>query len=356
MKLKTGLQLRFWHRWLGIIAMLPLVLSAFTGIVLTYKKQLIEVLVSQQGELPAEYQINALMAQFDQVTDLSKQYDTKRIKAPSVQEPYWTITEVNEHHTLLDIETLAPINNNLWLMDGLHFLHKIHVELSAGSVGKWVLFFSSLTAVILTLSGVYLWWAGRKGFRWRFVKITPWSGRKSVALLQFHRHSGIVIAPTLFIILFTAATMMWQKQISPILAPLPTKSIISASAQSDINTPSKALAIALTEIPGGWPTFIRLPDQSQNDALQYYRFRFQLPNEWHPNGRTSVNLYPRTNKIDMTQRSDNVPWQYRLINQLYPLHSGYGMHWLYSLIVLITGWYLLWLSITGGLNYLRRRK
>lgn len=356
MKFKTGLQLRFWHRWLGIIAILPLVLSALTGIVLTFKKPLIEGLVSQQGQLPENYQISSLMAQFEQVANLSKQYAAKRIKAPTPEEPYWTITQINDHHILLNIKALTPINNNLWLMDGLHFMHKIHVELLAGDIGKWLLFFSAMIAVVLTLSGLYLWWPGRKGFRWRFVKITPWTGRKPVALLQFHRHTGVVSTLSLFVILLTAAIMMWQKQISPILPSLPTPSSMAIPAQSVIDTPTKALTLALMAVPDGWPTFIRLPNQNQSPQQQYYRFRFQLPNEWHPNGRTSVNVYPQTHKLTMTQRSDKVPWEYRLINQLYPLHSGYGMHWFYSLLVSISGWYLFWLSISGGLNYLRRRQ
>lgn len=61
-------------------------------------------------------------------------------------------------------------------------------------------------------------------------------------------------------------------------------------------------------------------------------------------------------KMVMSQRSDNLPWQYRLINQLYPLQSSYGMYWIYALLVLVSGWSLFWLSISGALNYLNRRK
>jgi uncharacterized iron-regulated membrane protein len=356
MKLATGLKLKFWHRWLGIIAIIPLILSAITGIGLTYKNKLIELFVSQQGELPKDYQVGMIVKQFDQVASIAQEYAIKRIKAPNIDQPYWTITEINDHHTLLNIETLAPFNNNLWLMDILHFFHKLHVEFLTGDIGKWLLFFSSIIAIVLTLSGIYLWWPGRKGFRWRFVKVTPWTGHKSATLLQFHRHSGIVFTPTLFIIVFTGAVMMWQKQISPILSPLQVLPNIEVSDNTNPNTPSKALALALIQVPDGWPTFLRMPDLDKVNEHSFYRFRFQLNNEWHPNGRTSVNVYPQQNKMIMSQRSDTLPWQYRLINQSYPLHSGYGMHWLYVLLVLFSGWYLLWLNISGGLNYLYRSK
>jgi uncharacterized iron-regulated membrane protein len=306
--------------------------------------------------LPKDYQVGMIVKQFDQVASIAQEYAIKRIKAPNIDQPYWTITEINDHHTLLNIETLAPLNNNMWLMDTLHFLHKIHVELLTGDIGKWLLFFSSIIAVVLTLSGIYLWWPGRKGFRWRFVKVTPWTGRKSTTLLQFHRHSGIVFTPTLFIIVFTGAVMMWQKQISPILKPLLLQANIDISNKDGNYTPSRALALSLAQIPGGWPTFLRIPNIDNINKHSFYRFRFQLPNEWHPNGRTSVNVYPERNKMAVSQRSDNLPWQYNLINQLYPLHSSYGMHWVYALLILMSGWYLLWLSISGGLNYLYRFK
>jgi len=46
----------------------------------------------------------------------------------------------------------------------------------------------------------------------------------------------------------------------------------------------------------------------------------------------------------------------RLINQLYPLHSGFGMNAIYRLLALFCGIVLTWLAVTGGLHYYKRWK
>lgn len=44
-----------------------------------------------------------------------------------------------------------------------------------------------------------------------------------------------------------------------------------------------------------------------------------------------------------------------ILNQLYPLHSGYGIGWLYAVLVFASGIAMLWLGITGLLSYWRRQ-
>ncbi len=50
----------------------------------------------------------------------------------------------------------------------------------------------------------------------------------------------------------------------------------------------------------------------------------------------------------ISERSDESSATRRLVNQLYPLHSGYGMHFGYRLLILIAGIALAWLAFTGG--------
>ena len=84
------------------------------------------------------------------------------------------------------------------------------------------------------------------------------------------------------------------------------------------------------------------------------KVRFRLNGEWHLNGRTTVWLNTRSGELRRTERADNMPTTRRLLNQLYPLHSGFGMNTPYRLLTLLSGIALTWLCITGGLHYYKR--
>ncbi|MCE9680236.1 PepSY domain-containing protein [Shewanella sp. AS1] len=340
-------RLRFWHRYLGLVAILPLLLVSLSGMLLVYKKPLIQLLVTQQAELPKEYSLAHIAKQLDDIAQLAQTQGAVRIKAPNRQEPYWTITDSEQSHQLFAIDTLAPYQTNLWLLKTLEFVHHLHTELLLNKTGQTILLISAILSLLLLIAGIWLWWPGRRGFRWRFIK--PWPIKLKM-VLQFHRHSGIVAAPILAIILLTATIMMWQKQIAPLLPTLPSHTIAQTEASTQPLSAKQAMRLAQSQLPDSWPTYIRLPE-GENDT---YRFRYRLPGEWHPNGRTSVNVDPHTGKMELTQRADQLPWQYQLINQIYPLHSGYGINGLYQLLILLGGWSLAWISLTGLLSYLKQ--
>lgn len=144
--------------------------------------------------------------------------------------------------------------------------------------------------------------------------------------------------------------MLWQKLVCPILAPAPDTTLPTTFADAQAVTPSQWLLAASTAVPDGWPTYIHLP----GDELTEASIRFRLPGEWHPNGRTSVTFDTTTGKATLSSRSDQVRPARKVLNQLYPLHSGYGMGWIYTLLIFVSGLAMLWLVVSGGISYLRR--
>lgn len=349
MKRSEFFRLRFWHRWLGLVAILPLITAALSGTLLVYKKPLIRLLVTHNAELPANFSQRNLLTQIDHIELILAERGAIRAKAPNKLEPYWTITSADEQHLLLAVNDLTPYRSNLWLLDAFSFVHHLHTKLLMEKTGQSILLISGSFAIVLLISGVVLWWPGRKGFRWKFVKPWPFKLR---GVLQFHRHSGIVVFPVVLIISLTGSIMLWQKLVNPLLNPIAMQQVDKGRKTTPVPTSaSRALTAAQQQIPDGKLTYIRFP----NDKNDFYRFRFRLPNEWHSNGRTSVNVYARSNRIEVTPRSDTVPWQYSLINQLYPLHSGYGINGLYQLAILLGGISLAWLGFTGLVSYGRQK-
>ena len=343
-------QLLRWHRWCGLFALIFLLLASFSGTALLYKQALIRLIIVQEARLPAAYNPAQMAPQLNQIAaQIRHDSSSYLIKAPNSEEPYWTLTRDTDHHVqLLAVTSLEPYQNNLWLLRCLSFFRTMHTELFTGIVGEMLLLISGVLGLFLSISGVILWWPTKRSFRWRWIFPTTWS---TAYLMHYHRHTGTLSVAMLLLIMLTGSIMLWQKLVRPILPPVAVTSMSSAMENAAAAQPADLFLTAQHYIPDGWPTYIRLPFGSNNIAS----FRYRLPDEWHPNGRTSVKIQTTSGDVVVSARSDNVSTAQNLVNQIYPLHSAYGMNAFYSVFVLCGGLALFWLAITGGLSYLRRR-
>jgi uncharacterized iron-regulated membrane protein len=343
-----------WHLWCGLVVLVFLLLAAVSGIILVYKKPLIHLVMVPHAELPATYNLVQMAAQLDLIATHIAPAQRDLIKAPNPEEPYWTLTGIDKQQIqLLSIDTLEPYQHNLWLLDIFAFMRILHTELFTGVIGEGILLISGVAGLFLCISGIILWWRTKRSFRWRWVFPRHISARY---LMHYHRHSGALASIILVVLLLTGSIMLWQKLVSPLLSPAPSTLLpnhleqVMPSSSADA-APSQFLLAAHEFIPDGWPTYIRLPAVNAPDAS----IRFRLPNEWHPNGRTSVKINSVNGDITLSARSDEVSPARRLVNQLYPLHSAYGMNAVYVFLVFLGGITLIWLSLTGGISYFKKR-
>lgn len=338
-----------WHRWCGLIALIFLLLAALSGSLLVYKQALIKLIITPHAQFSDDYKISQMAAQLDQIAQrIQPDASGYLIKAPNPDEPYWTLTrDADRQVQLLTLDSLEQYQQNLWLLQTLSFFRELHTELFTGVVGEAILLLSGVLGLALCITGIILWWPTKRSFRWHWV--LPRTIKLSY-LMHYHRHAGTLTTPILLIILLTGSIMLWQKLTAPILTPLPTTQISNALATPINTTPAQLLLQAHKQFPDAWPTYIRLATPANPAAS----FRFRLPDEWHSNGRTSVKIDFITGDMNLSVRSDQAPWQHQLINQNYPLHSGYGMNSVYRFFILCGGIALFWLSLTGGWSYLRR--
>ncbi|MCK9504221.1 MAG: PepSY domain-containing protein [Porticoccaceae bacterium] len=349
--------LRRWHRWCGLAVLLFLLVAAITGSLLVYKKALIRLLITPDAALPASLNSSDMATELDRIVAIIGLENVGLIKVPNSQEPYWTVIpplaekDVKTEKIpirLLAIGTLEPYKNNLWLLDSLAFIRKLHTDLLVGEIGEALLLASTAGGLFLSITGVVIWWPTRKSFRWRWVLPRPMARQM---LIHSHRHGGVVAAAVLIIVLVTGGIMLWQKLVRPILPPVAAQPLPQSFKGGETLNPSWYLLTAAAAVPDGWPTYIRLPGITNSEA----NIRFRLPGEWHANGRTAVNFDARQGTVTLTTRSDQVSPARNVLNQLYPLHSGYGMGVVYVALIFLSGVAMLWLGISGGLSYLARR-
>nr|WP_277749337.1 PepSY-associated TM helix domain-containing protein [Parahaliea mediterranea] len=333
--------------WAGLAALLVLLLSALSGALLVYQKELIRLAVTPGAELPAAYNHPHIAAQLHTLASRQPAGQGISLKAPSPAEPYWTVRDGHALE-LLDVATLNPYPDELGVLDALTLVREFHVALLTDTWGQALLLVAGLLALFLTISGLVLWWPGRRAFRWRWVLPRDFHSARS---LQYHRHAGALTSPIVLITLLTGSIMLWQKIISPLLPPVATHTQAAAVQPADSPGIGRDYRLAQAAVPDGWPTFIRT---IQNGDTVHTKVRFRLPGEWHLNGRTSVTVDRSTGELLISERSDQSRTARRLLNQLYPLHSGYGMPATYRLLILVAGIALAWLAFTGGLHYYTR--
>lgn len=342
--------LRKWHNWTGIAVLLVLLFSGISGSALVFKSALIQLLITSSAPLPADYNIEQIAVELDQINSRYQLNEGDRLKVPNGDDPYWIVSWLSGEVLILEAGTVEPYQRNLWLLGTLEFIRHFHKELFLGVGGEAILFTSGLSAMFLLFSGIALWWRARKGLHWRWLIPTR---LKPQMLIAYHLHMGAVIFFFLLPVLVTGTTMLQQKLSSAIFSaskPSSLETIVSASREP-VYLASDLLNEAAAVIPDGWPTFIRLPSEVDSRA----RLRFRLPGEWHSNGRSNVNVDADSQEIVSISRSDKASPGRKILNQMYPLHSGYGLSGLYSFLVFFAGSGLCWLAYTGGISWYSKR-
>ncbi len=335
-----------WHLWAGLGAMGLLLIASVSGALLIYQKELIALVVTPGAELPPAYDSRQLAQELEVIVSDRYAQSLLNLKAPSELEPYWTIRH-EDGLELLALNSLEPYRERLWFLRTIELIRELHVDLLSGVWGEALLLVSGLLSLFLCVSGVILWWPGRRGFRWRWV--FPRNIRPS-QWLQYHRHCGALASPLLLLVLFTGSIMLWQKLVRPLLPPL-ANTQMAATEQARTSNIAARYLITQAQVPDAWPTYIRIWPQQGSDWM---KVRFRLAGEWHLNGRTAVEIDINTGAMLMSPRSDQVTTSRRLVNQLYPLHSGFGMNGVYRGLMLLVGVALGWLAWTGGVHYMKR--
>lgn len=331
--------------------MVPIFLvTCLTGIALIYQKAIVRVLVTPDASLPADYGIDQLSVELEQLVQHQMFRADALIKAPNTEEPYWWIRYPGEDKLLFRLGDLEQYEVNNWVLPAFEFVRHLHIELLTGLAGEIVLLYVAAMALVLGFSGLWLWWPMRRGFHWRWV-IPPVRRLKLKSFLRFHSQSSVVILPMFLVVTLTASVMMFQKVRNAITAETTQTSVQASRAPIDPDQLVAAVQLVNRTVQNSWPTYIRVVPGDAPVA----KVRLRLDGEWHSNGRTNVYVDMDQTVVTKLQHVDDDSSVKKVLNQMYPLHSSYGMPLFYSLLTLSVGIGVIWLIVTGTGSWLRRR-
>jgi uncharacterized iron-regulated membrane protein len=202
-------------------------------------------------------------------------------------------------------------------------LYGLHSALWMEQTGKAVLACAALSYLVLLATGAILWWPRRwpPSFGVAFGK--GWTR----ALFDVHRTGGVVLGLALALCIATGAYLAWRpiggwitwlSGAPRIVAPaLPAASGPTAGSAGAVSLDQLAARAQAVFPDGAIGYFLYTPRLDRPLAV-----RMRLPDDPHPNGRSTVWLDPRSGAVLGIHRWNELDPGTRVNSYIYPLHTG----------------------------------
>lgn len=225
-------------------------------------------------------------------------------------------------------------------------LRSLHVSLFAGQMGERLVGVSGFTLLALCLSGLTLWWPGRRKLAAGLTLRRPLRWRSGN--YDLHKLAGLVSLVGLLLAGLTGAALVFPAPFEHALrlfagAP-PTRASPAPGPHTGAPLPLDVLlAQADRAMPGARTTRIDLPS-SPEGAL---RVRKRFPQEPHPNGMSFVHVDPYSGGVLRADNALEAAWPARLMALRYPLHIGTLGGAVTRLLAALTGLFPAGLFLTG---------
>lgn len=244
-------------------------------------------------------------------------------------------------------------------------------DLSLGNEGTWggfILGVSALLLTLLSLSGLVLWWPGRKrlprSFRIRYTR-----GRYKLNY-DLHKVVGFVAVPFLLMWAVTGLMFEFPEQVNSVWYALtpgekPAEAPEFVSEKPGKNartlTPDEALEIAQAEVPSGSKLIsITVPDLAVPESTYEYWFSHGVDpyrySTWPGNYGVAVDRYTGATHNWMPEQEDRTLTSAFWQDWTYPLHFGYPVGWIPRLVWVGFGLVPILLAVTGITTWWMRRR
>lgn len=349
-------RLRSWlktlHLWLGLTLGLLLALVTLSGSVLLFEQPLFAAthpaLVARPlPDLATQgHALSVMLA-----TPEARAW--RGVTLPDRDLPVWQAQERTGSRAYYDAATGALVWRRPARGDLLLLLLDWHTHLLGGDVGETVLGIVACAGLFMLVSGVWLYWPGR---RRALRHLRPHTQPPLLRWASFHRVVGVVGLPLLIVMIGTGTTMAYRGAVRNGLAaafaeparPRPPK---LPPVQGAVDW-AAVLSAAQAAAPDAAITRLMLPSKDNGTVVA----RLRRPGEWNPAGRSSLWLDPHTVTVVGGDDATTLGTGSRLANALFPIHSAAvgGLTW--RIVASIGGLLPTFLLVTGVLFWRRRLK
>jgi len=321
------------HRWTGGLIGLLLALMGLSGAILVHRNAWIMLPHVGDAQIQSTATIAAVTerlmtdpaARPQSLTFASTNFGLDRLATPGGGGAY-----TDQAGNILLRWSSQWERPELWLFD-------FHHHLFAGDTGETVIGVAALIGLFFVISGAILWWRTRKTFAFRL-----WPARMTrPAIVRQHRDLGIVMAPLLALSLLTGAMLVFRPLTAVVFGPSAPATIDKAmkapkappAKLADRLDWSAMIVTARTLYPDAEIRSLALP----RGASGTITLRMRKPEEWLPNGRTTLWFAADTGTLIAHRDDSKLPQVVKAYNTLYPLHAAKVGGLGYRLVMTLSG-------------------
>jgi uncharacterized iron-regulated membrane protein len=244
----------------------------------------------------------------------------------------------------------------------MQWVYDLHADLLAGDTGEFVNGFVGLTLLILSITGLIVWWPGTS--HWLFGFTYAW--RTGWKRQNYDLHKVIGFYSSVAVMVVTASGMTYSfPSLSRMIAERITGTKVMTDAPKaetrwrDRKVPMEQyIRVAEQTQPGANAIQLNFP-QKPGDPVTVRTM--EQPHDWHRIGLNYVYLEPADARVVRSLRFSEANAGTKAILFMYPLHFGrFGGHWnrpaLYAVMIayVILGVAPFALMISGYLMYWNR--
>lgn len=313
----------FLHRWTDLFAGLLLALTGLTGSLLLFGEESEKFLNPGLQQVTPRQQRVSLQAILESVRQGYPNERSLAIRLPrSASDVYEFWMNGREGPRIYVDPYSGALLGVQWPVRTLMgFLFFLHTDLLAGEIGETTIGIGGLLLVLLSVTGLVLWWPGMKKWGQGFVVRTR--GTAPILTYDLHKTVGWFTLALLTLIAATGTAMTFY--------PTSQRAIAGLTGFSPHPQPTSGVKPGLTPLP--LDEILSKADQVMPDAIttwvvvpttphEIVKVRKKFAQELHPNGRSFVSLDQYNGQVLLVEHALQAPLGTRLDNLLYPLHIG----------------------------------
>ena len=195
-------------------------------------------------------------------------------------------------------------------------IHQAHLRLLSGETGKTIVLWAGVFMLLLSLSGIVLWWPIK-----RITINRAAEGRR----FWFDIHNAVGVCAFLFVFLMavTGVVIGFDAWSTPLLYRVsgsqPVRGGLTSTpiAGARVLTPDEALVIARRQLPGAMPVGINVPGPKTP-----YRIAFRYPEDRTPGGRSRVYVNQYHGSVVQVESARTTAAGTRLVILNRAIHTG----------------------------------
>lgn len=329
----------FWfHLVIGCSAAIFIFLMSFTGVALTYERQVIQS--AQKTDFPVASSENFRRLALDKIVYIAKSYPVEKAATISFSKQHNAPFVIKEGRKTLAYlnpftgeEIAEPGRGTREFMGKLRAFHRwLTLDGKFSEAGRWVNGIANIIFFLLALTGLYLWLPAK--FKQRAFKqkltLTKTHPNKQARNYQWHNTFGFYMAPILIVVIFTAFffSFKWPGKTLESLVSTDTKSfpagVVLTSQISLKPLSTEELFVKVNKANPNWNTLSFLV---ANKALSLQVFDVDMGSGGEPQKKKSVYVDTLSGEFVAEKTFDDYSTYRKIRNYIRFLHTGevYGL-------------------------------